>query len=195
MAYPHRGGGGWLQPANPPTHEKIFHHHSIDKGKKKFRRQVPKPTHPEMAYPHGGGGGRGTPTQPEMASDPPTHPPRRVGRALRTGLVHLPAHTLQYLWLCPCLRVTSGTKKTYVTENLSVSHCTHMYCNRTLEQNVQANFSKFWRSSLPIRGITSSGIAVGSKHMDVGAVRWSARLSSASGKRGHAQPQRHHVCT
>ena len=31
--------------------------------------------------------------------------------------------------------------------------------------------------------------------LDVGATRWSARLSSVSGKRGHAQPQRHHVCT
>ena len=44
---------------------------------------------------------------------------------------------------------------TYVTENLPIPHPKHNCCNR---HTVQTNFSKFWRSSLPIRGIRSCGI-------------------------------------
>ena len=38
-------------------------------------------------------------------------------------------------------------------KNLPIPHSKHDSRNRALEHNVQANFSKFWRSSLPIRGI------------------------------------------
>ena len=51
-----------------------------------------------------------------------------------------------------------GTKRTYVTENLPIPHPNHNCCNRALQPYVQAFFSMFWRSSLPIRGIRSSGI-------------------------------------
>ena len=51
-----------------------------------------------------------------------------------------------------------GTKRTYVTKNLPIPHHEHNCCNRALEHNVQANFSMFRRSSLPIRGIRSCGI-------------------------------------
>ena len=51
-----------------------------------------------------------------------------------------------------------STERTSVTENLPIPHPKHNCRNRALEQNVQANFSKFWRSSLPIRGIGSCGI-------------------------------------
>ena len=44
---------------------------------------------------------------------------------------------------------------TYVTENLPIPHPKHNCCNR---HTVQTNFSKFWRSSLPISGIRSCGI-------------------------------------
>ena len=53
-------------------------------------------------------------------------------------------------WTQQCLRATCGTKRTYVTENLPIPHPKHNCCNRALEHNVQANFSNFWRSSLPI---------------------------------------------
>jgi hypothetical protein len=43
-------------------------------------------------------------------------------------------------------------------KNLPIPHPKHNSRNRALEHNVQANFSKFWRSSLPIRGIRSLGI-------------------------------------
>ena len=46
----------------------------------------------------------------------------------------------------------------YVTENVPIPHPQHNCRNRALGHNVQANFSKFWRSSLPIRGIRSCGI-------------------------------------
>ena len=49
-------------------------------------------------------------------------------------------------------------QETYVTENLPIPHPQHNCRNRALEHNVQTNFSKFWRSSLPIRGIRSCGI-------------------------------------
>ena len=49
-------------------------------------------------------------------------------------------------------------KNVFVTENLPIPHPKHKCCNRALEHNVQANFSKFWWSSLPIRGIRSCGI-------------------------------------
>ena len=39
-----------------------------------------------------------------------------------------------------------------------VPHPKHNCCNRALEHIVQANFSNFWWSSLPIRGIRSCGI-------------------------------------
>ena len=58
----------------------------------------------------------------------------------------------------PCLRATRGTKRTHVTENLPVPHPNHNCCNRALQHYVQANFSMFWRSLLPIRGIRSCGI-------------------------------------
>ena len=43
-------------------------------------------------------------------------------------------------------------------QDLPIPHPKHNCRNRALEHNVQANFSKFWRSSLPIRGIRSCGI-------------------------------------
>ena len=43
-------------------------------------------------------------------------------------------------------------------KNLPIRHPKHNNHNRALEHNVQPNFSKFWRSSLPIRGIRSLGI-------------------------------------
>ena len=58
----------------------------------------------------------------------------------------------------PCLRATRGTKRTYVTGNLPIPHPKHNCRNRALQHNVQANFSEFWSSSLPIRAIRSCGI-------------------------------------
>ena len=58
----------------------------------------------------------------------------------------------------PCLRATRGTKTTHVTGNLPIPHPKHNCRNRALQHNVQANFSEFWRSSLPIRAIRSCGI-------------------------------------
>ena len=43
-------------------------------------------------------------------------------------------------------------------KNLPIPHPKHNSRNRALEHHVQANFSKFWRSSLLIRGIRSLGI-------------------------------------
>ena len=54
--------------------------------------------------------------------------------------------------------MTCGTKRTYVTGNLPIPHPKHNCRGRALEHNVQANFSKFWWSSLHIRGISSCGI-------------------------------------
>ena len=51
-----------------------------------------------------------------------------------------------------------GTNRTYVAKNLSVPHPNHNGCNRALQHYVQANFSMLWRSSLPVRGISSCGI-------------------------------------
>ena len=56
-------------------------------------------------------------------------------------------------WTRQCLRATCSTKGTFVTENLPIPHPNHNCCRRALQHNVQANFSKFWRSSLPTRGI------------------------------------------
>ena len=39
-----------------------------------------------------------------------------------------------------------------------IPHTKHNCRNRALEHNVQHFFSKFWRSSVPIRGIRSCGI-------------------------------------
>ena len=49
-------------------------------------------------------------------------------------------------------------QKNACPENLPIPHPEHNSHNRALEHNVLANFSKFWRSSLPIRGIRSCGI-------------------------------------
>ena len=49
-------------------------------------------------------------------------------------------------------------KKMKVAENLPIPHPKHNCGNRNLEHNVQANFRKFRRSSLPIRGTRSCGI-------------------------------------
>ena len=61
-------------------------------------------------------------------------------------------------WTRRCLRTARSTKRTYVTKNLPIPHPKHNCRNRAREHNVQANFTKFWRSSLPIRGIRSCGI-------------------------------------
>ena len=49
-------------------------------------------------------------------------------------------------------------QKNACPENLPIPHPKHNSHNRVVEHNVQANFSKFWRSSLPIRAIRSCGI-------------------------------------
>ena len=51
-----------------------------------------------------------------------------------------------------------STKRIYVTENLPIPHPKHSCRNRALEHSVQAVLSKFWRSSLPIRGIRSMNV-------------------------------------
>ena len=59
-----------------------------------------------------------------------------------------------------CLRATRSTKSMYVAENLPIPHPNHNCCNRALQHYVQANSSMFWRSSLPVRGISSCGIEI-----------------------------------
>ena len=49
-------------------------------------------------------------------------------------------------------------QKNACPKNLPIPYPKHNSHNRALEHNVRANFSKFWRSSLPIRGIRSCGI-------------------------------------
>ena len=49
-------------------------------------------------------------------------------------------------------------QKNTCPKNRPIPHPKHNSHKRALEHNVQANFSKFWRSSLPIRGIRSCGI-------------------------------------
>ena len=43
-----------------------------------------------------------------------------------------------------------------MTENLPVPN--HNCCNKALQHHVSANFSMFWRSSLPVKGISSCRI-------------------------------------
>ena len=57
-----------------------------------------------------------------------------------------------------CLCAARGIKRTYVAKILPIPDPEHNCRNRALEHNVQANFSKFWTSSLPIRGIRGCGI-------------------------------------
>ena len=69
-------------------------------------------------------------------------------------------------WTRQCFRVVHGTKRTYVTENLPIPHPKHNCCIRALEHNVQANFSKFWRSSLPIVPLLTAVNAKPDSHSD-----------------------------
>ena len=70
----------------------------------------------------------------------------------------------------------AAPKRTYFAENLPVPHPNHNCCNRARQHYVQANFSMFWRSSLPVRGISSCGIEALSNvapHLEFGAGLWS----------------------
>ena len=58
----------------------------------------------------------------------------------------------------PVLAHDARWQRTCVAENLPLPHPNHNFCNRPLQHCVQANFSMFWRSSVPIRGTRSCGI-------------------------------------
>ena len=75
--------------------------------------------------------------------------PRGAPRAPRLRLPLRQTHA--------CTR-RAAPKRTYVTKKLPVPHPSHNCCNTALQHYVQANFCMFWRSSLPVRGISSCGI-------------------------------------
>ena len=71
------GGGGCLQPVNPPPQEKNFNHHSIDKGKKNFGAfGAGSQNPPTQKWPTPTRGGRGrAPFRGGGSTPPPTRVP------------------------------------------------------------------------------------------------------------------------
>ena len=58
----------------------------------------------------------------------------------------------------PVLACDARYQKNACGKNLPIPHPNHHCCTKAPEHNVRANFSMFWTSSLPIRGIRSCGI-------------------------------------